>query len=294
MRKVCNSIINCKQDKIYLFKKNDYKIFECKKCGQRFSEIKDSENHVAKVYSDEYFFEGKAGYPNYLNENELLYNYGKRYSKIVSKYVEPGKVLDTGCAAGFILKGFVDSGWTGIGIEPNNTMADYGRNKLNLNIASGSLETYESEEKFDLINLIQVIGHFYDLDKAILKLTDLLSVDGLVLVESWNMKSALAKLRGKNWHEYSPPSVIHWFSDETLTDLFEYYGFELVAKGYPPKKINIEHAFSLIEEKTFNFFLKKRLFNFLSKSFGKYNTNYPPLDLKWYLFKKRIVNRQII
>lgn len=285
MKKICESILSCNQEKTILFEKNGYKIFACKKCDQRFSEIKDAENHVSQVYSDEYFFEGKAGYPNYLNEKELLYNYGKRYAKIVSKYKKPGKVLDTGCAAGFILKGFIDSGWSGAGIEPNNTMANYGRNKLKLNITTGSLEAFESAEKFDLINLIQVIGHFYDLDKAILKIAHLLNENGFVLVESWNMKSGIAKLMGKNWHEYSPPSVIHWFSDETLSDLFGQYGFELVAKGYPPKKINIEHAISLIEEKSFNFLFKKRIFTFLNKLFGKYNVNYPPLDLKWYLFQ---------
>jgi 2-polyprenyl-3-methyl-5-hydroxy-6-metoxy-1,4-benzoquinol methylase len=285
MRKVCDSILSCNQEKTILFEKNGYKIFGCNKCGQRFSEIEDAENHVAQVYSDDYFFEGKAGYPNYLNEKELLYNYGKRYAKIVSKYIKTGKVLDTGCAAGFILKGFIDSGWSGVGIEPNNTMANYGRNEMNLNITTGSLETYESTEKFDLINLIQVIGHFYDLDKAIFKIRQLLNKNGFVLVESWNMKSGIAKLMGKNWHEYSPPSVVHWFSDDTLSDLFDQYGFELVAKGYPPKKINIEHAISLIEEKSFNFLFKKRIFAFLNKLFGKYNLNYPPLDLKWYLFQ---------
>jgi len=291
MKKTCDSILNCKEEKIILFEKNDHKIFECRKCGHRFSEIKDFKNHIAKVYSDAYFFDGREGYPNYLKEKELLYNYGKRYAKIISKYMAPGKVLNVGCASGFILKGFVDSGWEGFGIEPNNTMANYGRKELNLNITTGSIETCEIPQRFDLINIIQVIGHFYDLDKAILKLRDLLNANGFVLVESWNMESAIAKFLGKNWYEYSPPSVIHWFSDKTLTGLFNYYGFELVAKGYPPKKINIKHALSLIEEKTLNFFFKKRLFNFMNQSFGRFNINYPPFDLKWYLFRKNTVNQ---
>lgn len=38
---------------------------------------------------------------------------------IATKFINLGKVLDTGCAAGFILKGFIESDWTGteIGIE---------------------------------------------------------------------------------------------------------------------------------------------------------------------------------
>ena len=69
-----------------------------------------------------------------------------RYAKLISKYTKPGKVLDIGSAAGFILKGFRDSGWICQGVEPNETMAAYGRRYLNL----GSIETLETNEQFDL------------------------------------------------------------------------------------------------------------------------------------------------
>jgi 2-polyprenyl-3-methyl-5-hydroxy-6-metoxy-1,4-benzoquinol methylase len=115
------------------------------------------------------FFEGKQGYPNYLDAKDLLIQYGINYAKLVCKYANHGKVLGVGCAAGFILKGFEQSGWDCYGIEPNETMATYGRDNLNLNIISGDLETFKSIEKFDLIIMIQVIGHLYDVDKALLK-----------------------------------------------------------------------------------------------------------------------------
>lgn len=287
MEKNVESTFCCNGEKKFLFEKNGHQIFECKKCEHKFTEIKDFENHVSQVYSDSYFFEGKTGYPNYLKGKELLYNYGKKYAKIISKYIATGRVLDIGCASGFILKGFIDSGWKGFGIEPNNTMADYGRNELNLNITTGSLETYESAEKFDLINLIQVIGHFYEMNEVMQKLKTNLTKHGMVLVESWNMESSYAKLMGKNWHEYSPPSVLRWFSDDTLCHLFEKNGFTLVAKGFPPKKINMSHALSLLEEKSFYFPFKKRFFRLLNLIFGKLNLSYPLRDLKWYLFKQK-------
>ena len=287
MEKNCTSILDCKEKKICSFIKNGYIIFDCRKCGQRFSEIKDSLNHVAEVYSDHYFFEGKAGYPDYLIQKDLLYNYGKRYAKIISRFSSPGRLLDVGCAAGFIMKGFEDSLWKVEGLEPNNTMASYGRENLNLKISTGSLETFSTSEKFDMVTMIQVIGHFYDLDKALARVKSLLNTDGLVLVESWNMKSTVAKLMGKQWHEYSPPSVVHWFSDESLSALFSFYGFDLIAKGYPPKRINLKHAISLVQEKTPNFYYKKKVFAILNRTFGKWTIKYPPIDLKWYLFKKK-------
>lgn len=286
MHQYCGNIISCQEKRITCFEKNGYPVLQCEKCGHRFVKIQDTNNHLDKVYSDEYFFEGKDGYPNYLEEQDILYKYGVKYAKIVSKYVKPGNVLDTGCAAGFILKGFKDSGWNCYGIEPNETMAAYGKDKLDLNITVGSLETFTTNQKFDLVNMIQVIGHFYDIDKALVNTSALVKPGGFVLIESWNMKSMVARLMGKNWHEYSPPSVIHWFSDKTLEQLFKYYGFALVKKGFPSKRINVKHALSLMEDKTPNFIFKKKLVKLLNNSVGKLNVIYPPVDVKWYLFKK--------
>lgn len=284
--KICTSYITCVEEKKILFKTKGYSIIECKKCGHRFTEIQNIENHVEKVYSDNYFFEGKEGYPNYLEEKEILYNYGLRFAKLISKYTNAGEILDVGCAAGFILKGFEKRGWNCWGIEPNETMASYGKNELGLHISTGSLETFETSQRFDLISLIQVIGHFYDLDKALQNLSELLKDKGLVLVESWNMRSGIARIMGRHWHEYSPPSVVHWFSDKTLVRLFKYYGFEIIDKGYPAKRINVKHALSLFEEKSPNFLLKKRIFKGLNNMFGRFTLFYPPIDVKWSIFRK--------
>jgi SAM-dependent methyltransferase len=285
MKRTCISYISCKEEKKLLFKKRGHPILECKKCGYRFIEVPDEKNHLSTVYSDDYFFSGKDGYPNYLNEKNLLYKQGIRYARLISKYTNPGKVLDVGSAAGFILKGFEKSGWNCFGIEPNETMAVYGRDKLNLDIKTSSIETFKTDERFDLVSMIQVIGHVYDLDKALQNVIRLLKEDGLVLVESWNMKSVFARIMGKRWPEYSPPSVVHWYSDKTLIDLFNYYGFELIDKGYPLKKISAEHAFSFLKGKTSHRGLKKMV-NSLQLFIRKLSLTYPFRDVKWYIFRK--------
>jgi len=246
----------------------------------------DPIGHLSSIYSDAYFFEGKDGYPNYLEEREILINHGISYAKLISKYNKAGKILDVGCAAGFILSGFQMNNWECYGIEPNRTMAEYGRNELKLNIEVGNLESYRSNEQFDLITLIQVIGHFYDIDAALKNVSEFLKPGGLVLVESWNRSSIVAKVFGKNWHEYSPPSVIHWFSDETLIDLFRQYNLKFLEKGFPKKQINLKHALSLVDSKTPRFPGKNKIFGFMSDKFGKMKIYYPPLDLKWYIFQK--------
>ena len=276
-----------KDEKYAFLIKNGQTIFECKKCGHRFLEIEDYENHVSQVYSDEYFFEGGQGYPNYLDQKGILLKYGKNYAKMLSKYRKPGKVLDVGCAAGFILKGYEESGWDCYGLEPNGTMVEYGRNNLHLNITKGDLESYKTDVRFDLISLIQVIGHLHDLDKSLDLIRNLLNNEGNVIVESWDMNSLGAKIMGKHWHEYSPPSVVNWFSDETIQYLFSNHGFKLIAKGRPLKKVSIHHGISLFRETSPRFLLKDKVLNFLDTKLGNYTLPYPPTDLKWYIFQKK-------
>lgn len=281
-----NSIKFGEDDKILLFIKNGYPVWDSKKCLRRFTLINNEKTHLSKVYSDNYFFDGKDGYPNYFGEKDLLVNHGIYYAKIIRKYTNPGKVLDVGCAAGFILKGFENYGWDAYGVEPNAAMSTYGKNELNLDICTGSMEEYKTDHKFDLVTLIQVIGHFYDIDMAMENISNLLNQNGLVLVESWNMKSLVARVLGKYWHAYNPPSVVNWFSDESLTKLFSSYGFKLIDSGYPVKQIKFNHVLSALKYNLPNRLFNNKLTEYLANSFDRYVISYPPIDVKWYIFQK--------
>ena len=117
---------NCKEKHIFKKKMNNCDIYDCPICNHRLVHIEKSPEHAKKNYDDAYFFEGGVGgYPDYYKESELLSERGVRYAKLLKKRgIKEGKVFDVGAAAGFILKGFVEQGWQGEGIEPNKTMVD--------------------------------------------------------------------------------------------------------------------------------------------------------------------------
>lgn len=284
-----NCII-CHKTTQIVFKIGDYPVYECSNCNHRFTEPKDIESHVCKTYSDDYFFCGGAGYPNYLDERDLLLKRGNWYGKLVGKHIKrPGKLLDIGCAAGFVLKGLVDCGWEGYGIEPNECMAEYARNNLKLDVHTGTIESYSLERKFDLICLIQVVAHIVDLGQVVQRLKEMLSNEGVILIETWNCRSWTARLFGKQWHEYSPPSVLHWFCPESLNQLFGSFNFEIVDRGRPPKKITWKHAASIISYKLnrLSFFSQiDKIFRTIPEDF---TIPYPAEDLFWSLYKKQAV-----
>jgi len=286
--KQCSKILECNIPHRNVFKKNDYDILECIQCEQRYSiPPTQSKTHIEKVYNDEYFLGGGAGYPNYFQEKEILITQGRNYARLVNKYTQPGLVLDVGAACGFLLKGFELEGWEGMGIEPNQKMVSYGIEELNLNLINTPLEELSLNEQFDLIALIQVIGHFYDLDKALEIISHQLKNDGFLLVESWDMESLPAKLLGKYWHEYSPPSVLRWFSKKSLISVLDQYGFEPIKFGRPKKKISLQHALSLLKSKQPNGLFKSILDKLQRSNLTNINIIYPPVDIFWGLFRKK-------
>ena len=199
----------CRQPAGFAFTIDGYEIFECLDCKHRMTSPKNPTKHVSSTYSDHYFFNGGAGYRNYLEQENFLIQHGRRYGEILSKYVaRPGKLLDVGAAADFIMKGLRDFSWECRGIEPNELLAQFGRNRFGFNIHTGTIESFKTSERFDLICFIQVIAHLIDPKRTLEVSLNVISSHGFILVETWNYRSWIASLFGKRWHEYSPLQVL--------------------------------------------------------------------------------------
>lgn len=254
---------------------------DCQACGHRFANVLGGEEHIDKVYSDSYFTEGNAGYSGYTLDKDLLIKRGRKYAQILQKHVpDKGRLLDVGAAAGFILKGFTEEGWDGIGLEPNQTMASYGIEELGLDMRTGTLESTVLNERFDLITMAQVVAHFYDPISAFENACSLLKPKGYLFIETWDRDSFSARLFGKHWHEYSPPSVLHWFSRDSLSDILAKIGFEEVAKGRMVKRLSGRHIRSLLSYRLGT----EKLFRLIP---DRITLPYPSEDLFWALYRKK-------
>ena len=268
------------------FERHGIWICDCTGCGHQYADLNCSTSHVAATYGDDYFHGGKAGYPDYVAEGEGLRQRGHWYAKKLARFTRPARLLDVGAAAGFILSGFVDQGWEGEGVEPNPAMAEYGAEKLGLRIHAASLEDFESPAPFDLVTLIQVISHFVDPLQAIQRAASLTKKGGHCLVETWDCGSLTARLFGSGWHEYSPPSVLHWFTRKSLARVFNSCGFQEIASGRPSKWISGAHAKSLLEYKTGSGLLGSACRRMLRLIPDRAMFPYPAEDLFWMLFRR--------
>ena len=264
-------------------------IEECMACGHRATELPDGSNHVARVYGDDYFNSGGAGYPDYPAEERILIRRGHRYAQLVSRFASARgrvRVLDVGAAAGFTLRAFEEQGWTAVGLEPNDSMASLAR-ESGLDVRTTTLEAFRADADFDLVCCLQVLEHLIEPALALERITGLLAPGGLVLIETWDWQSRPARWLGKAWHQYSPPSVLHWYSEESLRRLMASHGLRKVATGRTFKQISWNHARSLISHKLGRA-SPRRIFDGLARLLpGRLVLPYPLNDARWFLFRSR-------
>jgi len=241
---------------------------------------------VARVYDDSYFFGGGAGYADYTSEAALLIERGVRYARLAGRYGLSGRLLDVGAAGGFGLEGFLSAGWKGRGVEPNARMCALANDRLGPLVEVGTLESYAGARDFDLVSMVQVVAHFPDVRRALARAAELTRPGGAWLIETWDRESWTARAFGRRWHEYSPPSVLHWFSRGGLRRLAGSFGFSEVAWGRPRRWINFGHARSLLEHKLGEGTLRQ-LIRPLRLLPGSLRIPYPGDDLFWVLFCDR-------
>ncbi|MEM1303550.1 MAG: hypothetical protein AAGG46_01555, partial [Planctomycetota bacterium] len=112
------------------------------------------------------------------------------------------------------------------------------------------------------------------------------------LIETWDRASLPARVLGRHWHEYSPPSVLHWFSKAGVVELASQFGMRPVASGRPAKRIAAGHAKSLLHAKAAQSWVAQSLIakpaSFAASLLpDRLTLPYPALDLFWLLLEKR-------
>jgi hypothetical protein len=154
------------------------------------------------------------------------------------------------------------------------------------------MEEFPRNRQYDLVSMIQVLPHFVDPRGALEAASDVLRECGLCLIETWNRASWTARLLGRHWHEYGPPSVLHWFSADRVRCLMAELGFCQIACGRPEKRLNGQHAKSLLAHKLRGRWVAPVVGKLLAVVPSRLSIPYPAEDLFWALFQKTGIQKK--
>ncbi|MFK7972056.1 MAG: class I SAM-dependent methyltransferase [Bacteroidia bacterium] len=236
---VCSSaeIFEALTAKDYTVSGEQFGIWECRNCSLRFTQDIPVEEEVGVYYQSE-------DYVSHSNTSKGLINniyqrVRKRTLKSKRKLVEsaakqnPGRILDIGCGTGEFLSTMIESGWEGMGLEPDEGAAAQSKS-LGLKVYSNEELFRLGAEGFDVVTMWHVLEHVHRLHEYMGAIHRVLKPGGLLLIAVPNYTSADAANYGPEWAAYDVPRHLYHFSPKSMGALLPQHRFDLEEMKHMP------------------------------------------------------------
>lgn len=149
------------------------------------------ERYYAEEYRSDY--QNVSSEPTVKHRKKRLAEGEKRLVRLENLISEIDTVLDFGCGSGEFIELCNQKGLVTTGFEPGKGYAEYAKTKRNLSVITGTSDTLEIVEQFDLITSFHVFEHLVDPLNILQKMQLWLKPGGKIFLETPNLKNALYK-----------------------------------------------------------------------------------------------------
>jgi SAM-dependent methyltransferase len=155
--------------------------------------------------------------------------------------VGSGALLDIGCNEGRGLEFYQNNGFHVTGLELNSRAADVARKK-GFEVHDCELESFQSDKKFDVIVLSNVLEHSLDPVNTLRIVYQLLNANGQVWISCPNSASWLRTLFDKYWINWHVPFHLTHFSPFNLRKMLLDSGFHSVEIKQETPALWVSHS----------------------------------------------------
>ncbi|MCA8980260.1 MAG: class I SAM-dependent methyltransferase [Planctomycetes bacterium] len=218
------------------FKEGEHAIVTCTECDLTYVTPRmTAELLLSAVYDADYWHSARPrerGYADYLADRALHERtFRRRWRGIRRHAPRTGRALDLGCADGAFLAVLREVGWQVQGVEPT-AMAAAARERLGDDaILQVPIELLRlPDAHYDLITLWDVLEHLPDPVACLKSAREWLRPDGLLVLETQDVRSFAARVFGRRWHHYKHAEHLHHFHADTLKRALRESGFEIVER----------------------------------------------------------------
>jgi SAM-dependent methyltransferase len=165
----------------------------------------------------------------------LLRRYQQRQADICRRHLPPGGTfLEIGCATGDVLAELRDEYPVVAGIELSKEACAVAWER-GLDVFHGTLDEYETDQRFDVVFMSQVIEHVLDPVATVAKIAGLLKPGGVLYVETPNIRAFDAKVWKQRWGLIHYPRHLFLFDKRTIRRLLDGAGLETEKIGDEPQ-----------------------------------------------------------
>lgn len=161
----------------------------------------------------------------------------------IARYRPSGRLLDVGCATGYLLDVAGRRGFEPYGIEVSPFAVDVARERLPAaRIHCGTLDDHPfPDQHFDAIALCDVLEHEADPVAALRTVERLLKEGGVVVVTTPDLDSVSRRLMGTRWTHYKLEHLFY-LRRRTMAQLAAAAGLALVAQGAARKALTLDYV----------------------------------------------------
>ncbi len=152
------------------------------------------------------------------------------YLRFMTLAQEPvGRLLDVGCGGGRFLNRMKKRGWQveGTDFDEQATQKVTARYGIQTHVGDLTQCTLPANS-FDAITMSQTIEHLYDPNATLRESLRILKPGGLLVMTTPNAKSIGASEFGAFWRGWEAPRHLHLFSVDSLQQLTQRAGFEVI------------------------------------------------------------------
>lgn len=158
----------------------------------------------------------------------------------IERHAKVGRLLDVGAWTGFLLAEARDRGWEGTGLEPSRFASAYARERLGLDVRTGSLAEESAAGEFGAVTMGDVLEHLPDPGAALDRLAGALAPGGVLWLALPDAGSRVARVMGRRWWSVLPTHV-HYFTRASLRRLLESRGWRVLEVGTAPKSFTVRY-----------------------------------------------------
>jgi SAM-dependent methyltransferase len=191
-----------------------WNVTECGECGVGFLNPRPTWEELEPYYSAQYAAYGHSHGAKTSDEEAVIAAHGIGTFRHIS--IPDGKrVLDVGCGGGYFLRICAKLGATVQGIEPSPIAAKEARSQ-GIPVFNGMIDTFETDERFDVITANQVLEHVPDPVAVLAKMRALLAPGGMIWLAVPNADCRWAKALGWRWDGADLPYHLLHFGPQAM------------------------------------------------------------------------------
>jgi len=213
----------------------------CKICGSQdyrhYLKFKDKGREIVacsdcKTFRTMPYFEmdyrdQKLYCEHYIKNEDNFRDFAKVLLEAVKRHRQKGRLLDIGCAVGFLMEEAMREGFEAEGIELNEKAVNIASSK-GLNVKKCTLQRSGYEKNiFDVVILNHVLEHIIEPNRFMQDLRTILKDTGILVIGVPNHGSLVAGLFRRQWYGWGIPEHIWHFDRESFANLLYNNSFKV-------------------------------------------------------------------